>query len=120
MFGFRRRGPGKRAARPDPVLDGIRRPDPFQDGIRGPEPDPDGSRSRRAAEGGRPAIEEAIAGRCDRCPAAAVASVRLPSGSMLLLCGHHGRHFSPALLVQGAEITGELAWAARTRNAAPA
>jgi len=53
--------------------------------------------------------QEAIAGPCDRCPAAAAVRVRLPSGSLLMLCGHHARRHAPALLVQGAVVTGELA-----------
>lgn len=55
-----------------------------------------------------PALE-AIAGACDRCPAAAVVRVQLPSRSLLMLCGHHGRRYAPALLVQGAVVTGGLA-----------
>lgn len=58
----------------------------------------------------RPGVQEAIAGACDRCPAAAVARVRLPSASVLMLCGHHGRRYGPALLVQGAMVTGALAF----------
>lgn len=52
---------------------------------------------------------ETIVGTCDRCPANALVRVRLPSGSVLMLCGHHGRRYAPALLVQGALLTGELA-----------
>jgi len=44
----------------------------------------------------------------------------MPSGSALMLCGHYGRRYAPALLVQGAVVTGELAFAARTRQATPA
>jgi hypothetical protein len=52
---------------------------------------------------------EAIAGPCDRCPAAAAVRVQLPSGSLLMLCGHHARRYASALLVQGAVVTGGLA-----------
>ncbi len=60
----------------------------------------------------RPAVPEAISGACDRCPATAVARVRLPSGSVLMLCGHHGRRHAPALRVQGALLTGALTFVA--------
>jgi hypothetical protein len=59
----------------------------------------------------RPSAHEApqsVAGPCDRCPAAAAVRVQLPSGALLMLCGHHARRHAPALLVQGAVITGEL------------
>jgi len=65
-------------------------------------------------------VEEAIAGSCDCCPAAAVVRVRMPSGSVLMLCGHHGRRHAPALRVQRAEVTGELAFAARANQSTPA
>jgi len=92
MFGFRSASPEQLAAQSEQVLDGAR----------------------------RPGAQEAIAGACDCCPAAAVVRVRMPSGSALMLCGHHGRRYAPALLVQGAVVTGELAFAARTRQATPA
>ena len=57
----------------------------------------------------RPNAHVAIAGPCDRCPAAAAVRVQLPSGSLLMLCGHHARRYASALLVQGAMVTGELA-----------
>jgi len=52
--------------------------------------------------------QEAIAGACDRCPAAAAVRLQLPSGSLLMLCGHHARRHAPALMVQGAVVTGKL------------
>jgi len=96
MFSFRRASPEQLAAQPEQVLDGIRQP--------------------RTPGSGRPGVAEAIAGSCDCCPAAAAALVRMPSGSALMLCGHHGRRYAPALLVQGAVVTGELAFAARSRQ----
>ncbi len=56
-------------------------------------------------------VQEAIAGPCDRCPAAAAVRVQFPSGSLLMPCGHHGRRYAPALRDQGAVVTGELALA---------
>ncbi len=58
--------------------------------------------------------QEAIAGGCDRCPAAAAVRIQLPSGSLLMLCGHHARRHAPALMVQGAVVTGKLALVAAT------
>lgn len=66
---------------------------------------------------GRPSGQEAIAGACDRCPAAAAVRVQLPSRSLLMLCGHHARRHAPALLGQGAVVTGELALVAYTGQA---
>ena len=88
MFGFRSASPEQLAAQSEQVLDGAR----------------------------RPGAQEAIAGSCDCCPAAAAVRVRMPSGSVLMLCGHHGRRHAPALRVQRAEVTGELAFAARSRQ----
>ncbi len=47
------------------------------------------------------------ADRCDRCSAAAVISVLLHSGGVLLFCGHHGRMHQPDLIQQGT-IHGDL------------
>ncbi len=84
MFGSRRRNPDAFDVQLEQWLDGVR----------------------------RTAVPEVISGACDRCPAAAVARVRLPSGSVLMLCGHHGRRHAPALRVQGALLTGGLTFAA--------
>lgn len=100
MFSFRRSTREQLAARCEQALDGIREP--------------------RTSDSGRPGVEEAIAGSCDCCPAAAAVRVRMPSGSVLMLCGHHGRRHAPALRVQRAEVTGELAFGARARQPAPA
>jgi len=96
MFSSRRRSPDALGVQLEQVLDGIRQP--------------------RTPGSGRPGVEEAIAGSCDCCPAAAAVRVRMPSGSVLMLCGHHGRRHAPALRVQRAEVTGELAFAARSRQ----
>jgi len=100
MFSSRRRSPDGVDAQSEQLLDGIRQP--------------------RTRASGRLGVEEAIAGSCDCCPAAAVVRVRLPSGSVLMLCGHHGRRHAPALRVQRAEVTGELAFAARANQSTPA
>ncbi len=68
---------------------------------------------------GRRGVAEAIAGPCDCCAAAAAVRARLASGSVLMLCGHHGRRHAAALLLQHAELTGELGFA-RTAQAVPA
>jgi len=81
MFSSRRRSPRGVDAQLEQLLDGAR----------------------------RPSAHEAIAGACDRCPAAAVVRVQLPSASLLMLCGHHARRHAPALLDQGAVVTGDLA-----------
>ncbi len=78
------------------------------------------SRRPLTERGGRRGAAEVIAGSCDRCPATAAVRAGLPSGSVLMLCGHHGRRYAPALLVQGAVVTGELAFPARTSPPAPA
>ncbi|NHC12905.1 hypothetical protein G9H71_03830 [Motilibacter sp. E257] len=45
-----------------------------------------------------------VADRCDQCGAQAYIRVRMPSGSELLFCGHHGRSHAPALAAQGADV----------------
>jgi len=59
-----------------------------------------------------PAVAEAVtelapltvADRCDQCNAQAFVRVRMPSGSELLFCGHHGREHAPVLAAQGADL----------------
>ena len=41
---------------------------------------------------------------CDRCVANALIEVRLPSGALLLFCGHHFRENKVALLEAGATV----------------
>lgn len=90
-------------------------------GFRRPRPDASDGQLDQLVDGGRrPDAQEPIAGTCDRCPAAAVVRVRLPSTSVLMLCGHHGRRYARALLVQGAVVTGELAFAATPGLPVPA
>lgn len=60
----------------------------------------------------RPAAQQMIGGVCECCPAAAAVRVAMPSSSVLMFCGHHGRRHAPALLAQGALLTGELAFSA--------
>jgi hypothetical protein len=52
--------------------------------------------------------DDRVEGRCDRCPAAAAVRAQLPSGSAVMLCGHHGRRYEAALRAQGARVTGDL------------
>lgn len=49
----------------------------------------------------------AIADRCDRCGSRAYVRATLPSGTVLLFCGHHGNEHRPALLVTGASLHDE-------------
>jgi hypothetical protein len=74
----------------------------------------DAHNERQLAAARLPHAPEAIAGPCDRCPAEAAVRVQLPSASLLMLCGDHARQYAPALLLQGAEVTGELASATAT------
>lgn len=45
--------------------------------------------------------------RCDSCGSQAYVRATLPSGSSLLLCGHHAASHRPALLVAGARLHDE-------------
>lgn len=47
--------------------------------------------------------------RCDRCGAAALFSALMPSGSLILLCGHHRNEHESALIGQGAHIEAMVA-----------
>ncbi|MCU1693671.1 MAG: hypothetical protein JWM64_2762 [Frankiales bacterium] len=47
--------------------------------------------------------------RCDRCGSRAYVRATLPSGSVLLFCGHHGNEHRANLLVAGASIHDETA-----------
>ncbi len=78
-----------------------------------------GSRRPRAPAGGMPSGRQVSAGPSARCPAAAAVRAALPSGSALMLCGHHGRRYAAALRVQGAVVTGDLAFPARRAQTAP-
>lgn len=41
---------------------------------------------------------------CDGCSARATYEVRLPSGGILILCGHHANRHMDALVTQGATV----------------
>lgn len=99
MFGFGKASPDRSAVRHDQPGEGSYLPD--------------------APAGGRPRTDEPISGSCDGCAAAAVVRARLPGGSELMFCGHHGRRHAPALRAQGAEVTGELAFAMPIEQRAP-
>lgn len=43
--------------------------------------------------------------RCDRCSAAALVRVTLPSGGELQFCGHHARAHEVRLLEIGADLS---------------
>ena len=42
--------------------------------------------------------------RCDRCGAQAHVRAVLPSGSLLLFCGHHGHELHDSLVLAGARV----------------
>lgn len=46
--------------------------------------------------------------RCERCSAAALVRVSLPSGGELLFCGHHYTAFSPKLTESGAVVSEDI------------
>jgi hypothetical protein len=46
--------------------------------------------------------------RCDRCSAAAMVTVTLPSGGELLFCGHHVKKHAARLLEIGAGLRSTL------------
>jgi hypothetical protein len=60
-----------------------------------------------------PARVLTIQDRCDRCGSQAFIAATLPSGSVLLFCGHHGRRYLDALRAQGADIRDETEHAPR-------
>ena len=59
-----------------------------------------------------------VADRCDRCGARAYVRATLPSGSVLLFCGHHGEDLRASLLLQGAALHDETDALAPRRSSA--
>lgn len=73
-------------------------------------------RARPTPSGGKvsvlhePPVLPSDGDRCDACAAAAVASVRLSNGAVLMMCGSHARRHRASLVSQGGVLNGLWGW----------